>query len=72
MRNKKLKYISFWTSGNRVYKCNNTKLVNEILNYRSKNSYKNCLTKFSANVNLLNFIEDIINKEYKEYGQYWD
>ena len=72
MRNKKIKEIGLWTSGNRVYKCNNSKLLCSILDYRTKNSFKICCAKFKDSVELVNLIEDIINKEYEEYGQYWN
>lgn len=72
MRNDKLNLVNFWTSGNRVFKCNNTKLVSEILNLRSKESYQFCLKKYKNNKEIVDFIENIVSLEYKEYGKYWD
>ena len=72
MRNDKLKLVNFWTSGNRVFKCNNTKLVSEILNLRSKKSYRFCLKVYKDKKEIIDFIENIISLEYKEYGKYWD
>lgn len=72
MRNDKLKLVNFWTSGNRVFKCNNTKLVSEILNLRSKKSYRFCLKVYKDKKEIVDFIENIISLEYKEYGKYWD
>ncbi len=71
-RNEKLKEVNFWTSGNRVYKCNNVGVIKEILRFRSIKSFEKCLLKFSKYKNLVNLIENIINKEYEEYGQYWE
>lgn len=72
MRNETIKEIGLWTSGNRVYKCNNSDLLGLILNYRSKNSFQKCCCKFKDNIEIVNIIEEIVNKEYEEYGQYWN
>lgn len=72
MRNDKLKFVNFWTSGNRVFRCNNTKMVSEILHLRSQKSYKFCLNVFKDKKEIVDFIENIINLEHEEYGKYWD
>lgn len=72
MRNKRIKKIGLWTSGNRVYKCNDSKKMIEILNYRRKTSFEECKKRFNNYKEIVNLIESIIKTENDEYGKYWD
>lgn len=72
MRNPILEKVDIWTSGNRVFECNNTRLVCRILKSLQNKSIEECYKIYPDQANLLSLFEEIINKEYEEYGKYWD
>lgn len=72
MRNNDLSKVNVWTSGNRVYKCNNTDVLMKLLKLRESNSFENTMLMIKdEDQNIIEFIENIIQKERAEYGKYW-
>ena len=72
MRTGKQNEVDIWTSGNRVYKCSNTKKFISICNDISKinNDYSNFILK-DDDMAVIMFINDIILKENEEYADVW-
>ncbi|MFI3163496.1 MAG: hypothetical protein R3Y65_03515 [Bacillota bacterium] len=71
MRNEKLKDVNLWTSGNRVFKCNNTALLVKLLAAMEKYGVAKSKLQYPNSIECISFIEDIIIKEKDEYAKYW-